>query len=448
MKTKIVATYGPSLFHPGILSRAMKYVDVFRINFSHAKEDDAEEYIADIRSASKKAGKEVAILADLPGPKMRFGKLPSAVTLKKGESVRLKFHSKDPEVIPLDYDISGYLREGSIIAVGDGYMSLRVNDVSGGFIECTATKPGSISSRKGINIINGNVSAAPPTTEDVRLARFSKKNGVDFMGLSFVREPHDIDQFRRKVGDAYVISKIERSEALENIDGILGASDAIMVARGDLAFDVPISSIPVAQLKLIGAARRHRKPVIVATQMLASMVSNPSPTRAEVNDIATAVLSGADCIMLSEESAVGKYPIESIRMLHDSATSAEAVARGSSDFKIADVGDSVAFAAAEIADNYNTTSAFVPTQTGASAIKLSALRPHCDIIAMSNSERVRRKLNLYWGVRSEAVGKYGTVDQMLALVGQSASRRRVVRYIVLSGTPNQKGTTNTLKYIN
>ncbi len=447
MKTKIVATYGPSLHAANVLSRAMKYVDVFRINFSHASENDAMGAIENIRKISKKEKKEVAILADLPGPKMRFGRLEGDVSLNKGEAVRLKYKSKESGIVPLDYDIYSYLRKGSMIIIGDGYMRLYVQDLSKGVIYCRAMEAGSIKSRKGINIMHGKVTAVPPTEEDIRIARFAKKNDIDFMALSFVNSAKDVYRFRRIIGEANVISKIERADAVKNIAEIIDASDVIMVARGDLAYEVPIERIPVVQSQLIREARIRSKPVIVATQMLASMVSNPIPTRAEVSDIATAVISGADCVMLSEESAVGKYPIESLSTLATTAHNAESIASRHHDFKIRSINESIAFAAAEISDNYKTDCIFVPTQSGESAIRLSLLRPNSQIIALSQFANVRRKLSMYYGIRSEGIGRYNTADQMFEMVKAIAKRRALRKYIVVSGYPNQKGSTNTLRYI-
>ncbi len=447
MKTKIIATYGPGISRRPLLAKLMKHVDIFRINFSHGSSEEWLEAVESISSVSRSLGKEVSLLADLPGPKIRLGELGGEINVKKGELVTFRYGKASEGSIPLDHDIYPYLLKGSSISIGDGYLNFSVKKLKGGSIVCKALNSGALLSRKGINIRHGNVTAAPPTEEDLRLARFAKGNGFDFIGMSFVRSARNISDMRKKIGDAYIVAKIERAEAVRNIDEISAETDAIMVARGDLAFEIPVEMVPIVQARIIRSSMKFHKPVIVATQMLASMVSSPMPTRAEVNDIANAAMSGVDCVMLSEETAVGKYPVESVRTLAATARNAEEMAQPSRGFKIGTISDSIAFAAAEIADNYKTRCIFAPTQTGSTAKKLSALRPNSEIIALSGSARVRRMLNIYYGVRSDAIAKYTSVDQMLGMVRSVAARRGIKRYIVVSGSPNHAGSTNTLEYI-
>ena len=447
MKTKIIVTYGPGIANKAILSKVMKHVDIFRVNFSHGNEEGWLNALENISRVSKSTSKEVALLADLPGPKIRLGVLKSNIDVKKGDVITFRYGKVREGMMPLDHNIYPYLRLGSVISMGDGYLSFSVIKLQNGNIVCRAHNAGPLSSRKGINIKKGNVTAAPPTPEDLRLAKFAKKNDFDFIGLSFVRCAKNITDMRRKMGDAFIVSKIERAEAVKRIDEIANESDAIMVARGDLAFEIPVEMLPIIQAKIIRSSMKFHKPVIVATQMLASMVNSPMPTRAEVNDIATAALSGADCVMLSEETAVGKYPVEAVRTLATTAKNAEEIAMHHQNFKISAISDSIAFAAAEIADNYKTDCIFAPTQTGNTPEKLSALRSKSNIIALSRFPQVRRKLNIYYGVHSEAIGKYNTVDEMLSQVKAIANSKGIKRYIVVSGSPNHAGSTNTLKYI-
>ncbi len=445
-KTKIIATYGPAIEHGGVLEKAAMHADIFRINFSHGSLAEWNAAIDNIRDAAALQGKDIAILADLPGPKLRLSRIGEGIDVKKGEVVRFRYGRERSGYIPLEQDIRRYLGKGSVIVLGDGYMSFVVTGFGDG-IEARAINSGKVMGRKGINIRKGHVTAAPPTSEDIKLALFAKKRSLDYIGISFVRSADNISKLRKAVGGAFIVAKIERAEAIRNIGEIAMEADALMVARGDLAFEVPVETIPVLQSKIIRAGNAALKPVIVATQMLASMVNSPMPTRAEVNDIATAVTSGADCVMLSEETAVGKYPIESLKVLAATAASAESIAIGRNDFKIRGISDSIAFAAAEIADNYRTECIFAPTQTGSTAKKLSALRPRSRIIALSRYDSVRRMLSLYWGVRSRRIDKYDTVDRMLNKVKEIASREGMKRYIVVSGSPNRAGTTNTLKYM-
>ncbi len=447
MKTKIIATYGPGIERKSVLSKIVPHVDIFRINFSHGSKEFWLDAVENILSVSRVQGKEVSLLADLPGPKIRLGALEKEISVKKGETVTFRYGRPSEGRIPLGHDIYPYLTTGSSISIGDGYMSFSIKKLSKGDIICKAMNSGMLQSRKGINIRNGNVTAAPPTPEDVTFAKFAKKNNFDFIGLSFVRSAENILKMRKAAGELFIVAKIERAEAVKNIDEIAAEADGIMVARGDLAFEIPVERIPIVQAKIIRSSMKHHKPVIVATQMLASMVGSPMPTRAEVNDIAGAVMGGADCVMLSEETAVGNYPVEAVRTLAATAKSAEEMSSRNQSFKIGGISDSITFAAAEIADNYKTECIFAPTQTGSTAMKLSALRPSSNIIALSRSSKVRRMLNMFYGVRSGEIRGYGSVDKMLRLVKEAAASRGIKRYIVVSGSPNHAGSTNTLQYI-
>lgn len=447
MKTKIIATYGPGIERKSVLSKLVKHVDIFRINFSHGNEASWLDAVENILSVSGSEGKEVSLLADLPGPKIRLGSLEKGISVNKGDTVTFRYGKPAEGRIPLDHNIYPYLTSGSSISIGDGYMSFSIKGLRKGDIICRAMNSGTLLSRKGINIRNGNVTAAPPTIEDVKLAKFAKKNNFDFIGLSFVRSAENILKMRKAIGESFIVAKIERADAVKNIDEIAEEADGIMVARGDLAFEIPVERLPIAQAKIIHSSMKHHKPVIVATQMLASMVNSPMPTRAEVNDIAGAVMGGVDCVMLSEETAVGNYPIDAVRILAATAKNAEEMSSRNQNFKIGGISDSIAFAAAEIADNYKTDCIFAPTQTGSTAMKLSALRPSSDIIALSRSPKVRRRLGIFYGVRSGEIKGYGSVDKMLRLVKEVASSRGIKRYIVVSGSPNHAGSTNTLQYI-
>ena len=373
--------------------------------------------------------------------------LNGQIDVKKGEMVTFRYGKSTDGVVPLDHNIYPYLSSRSIISMGDGNLNFGVMKLQKGEIVCRVLNDGTLSSRKGINIRRGNVTAAPPTAEDVRLARFAKKNHFDFIGMSFVRSAKNVSDMRRRAGDAFIVAKIERAEAVKRIDEISEEADAIMVARGDLAFEIPVEMLPIVQARIIRSSMKFYKPVIVATQMLLSMVNSPMPTRSEVNDVATAVLSGVDCVMLSEETAVGKYPVEAARTMATTARNAEGIATHHQHFKIRDISDSVVFAAAEIADNYRTDCIFAPTQTGRTAQRLSALRSRSDIIALNRFPWLRKRLNIYYGVRSEPIERFYTIDGMFNHVRSIANRKGIRRYIVVSGSPNQAGSTNTLKYI-
>ena len=408
MKTKIIATYGPAIERGPVLAKLMKHVDIFRINFSFGSEEEWLDAAENINRVAKSSGREVSLLADLPGPKIRLGVLNGQIDVKKGEMVTFRYGKSTDGVVPLDHNIYPYLSSRSIISMGDGNLNFGVMKLQKGEIVCRV---------------------------------------LNFIGMSFVRSAKNVSDMRRRAGDAFIVAKIERAEAVKRIDEISEEADAIMVARGDLAFEIPVEMLPIVQARIIRSSMKFYKPVIVATQMLLSMVNSPMPTRSEVNDVATAVLSGVDCVMLSEETAVGKYPVEAARTMATTARNAEGIATHHQHFKIRDISDSVVFAAAEIADNYRTDCIFAPTQTGRTAQRLSALRSRSDIIALNRFPWLRKRLNIYYGVRSEPIERFYTIDGMFNHVRSIANRKGIRRYIVVSGSPNQAGSTNTLKYI-
>jgi pyruvate kinase len=446
MKTKIIATYGPSIAQRDVLSKILKHVDVLRLNFSHQDEKAVQETLDNITSVAKSSGKEIALMADLPGPKIRLGMLKEPIKVAKGDILTLRYGKQAQGKVPLDFDICPYLRKGSVLYVGDGYLSLEVERLREGDIVCRSTGNGMLSARKGISIRNGEVTAAPPTEQDIRLARFAKENGFDYIAMSFVMSAQNIREMRSRVGDCYIISKIKRAQAMANIDEIALESDALMVARGDLAFEVGVEMVPTMQARIVRAALRFHRPVIVATQMLVSMVNNPMPTRAEVSDISSAVLGGADCLMLSEETAVGKYPVEAVQTMATTARNAEEQAAQDVSFTPTSAQEGIAYAAKELADSYNTDCIFVPTESGRTAMSLSAMRPRSSIMALSRHAGVRRKLALYYGVRVGEIGDYDSSDRMFGLVAEIAKRNGIKKYMVLSGTPHKIGSTDTLKY--
>ncbi len=449
MKAKIIATYGPGMDSVETLTELLKYVDVIRINMSHGDERQWTEFARKVRSTSKALSKEIALFADLPGPKIRVGRLADPIKMRKGEEIALAYsrYSSNSEIVPLDYDIHKDVKPGAEVLIGEYSLRLKVKRLEKGRIICEAMNDGEITSHKGIGIKGLSARVSPPTPEDIKRAEFAVRNGFDFLGISFVREASNIRKLRRHAGGLGIIAKIERRIAIDNIAEIAAEADALMVARGDLAFDVDIDMIPIEQRKIINAGRDAGKPVIVATQMLASMVNNAIPTRAEVNDIANAIASGADCLMLSDETAVGKFPVESVKMLAQTASNAEQFAPGMNGFKVTSINGGIAFAASQLADNYNTDVIFAPTQTGTTPKILSTLRPRAPIIALTDSEKVRKRLNLSYGVESMDLRPYRTTDQMFERVRNIARKRGIRKYMIVSGSPNKKGTTDTLKYI-
>ena len=322
MAIKIIATYGPALKESIAMERVLMHADIMRINFSHMGEADCLDAVSRIRTASKNIGRKIRLFADLPGPKMRVSRLSDPIPAEKGAVLSIMYYKDlngSKNCIPIDADIYDDIIPGSLISIGDGIPRLAVTGKLGREILCRVVYGGSIACRKGVNVQGSPMKAEPPTNEDILIAGFAARNGFDHIGLSFVKAGIDVDRIRGHAGSAGVISKIERPEALENIDWIAEKSDMIMVARGDLALNIGVPAVPAAQKRIIDSAKAHGKPVIVATQLLGSMTSSPIPTRAEASDIAYAIEQGADYLMLSDETAIGRYPAESVEMLYEIA---------------------------------------------------------------------------------------------------------------------------------
>ncbi len=443
-RTKIIATYGPSIKDDKVLAKVLKYADVVRLNFSHAPEEKlaaAER----IREVSKKIRKEVSILADLPGPKIRIGTLDAPVEIKPGQRVVFcPAPRAKPGEIPIEVDIYKDMQVGSEVSIGDGNPKLTIKRLSKGKIICEALQDGRIESRKGINVKGSTMSAAPPTAEDIRLAKLAKKNEMDFIALSFVKSAADIAKMRKYVGSLPIISKIERAEAIENIEEITAASDAIMIARGDMALNVEMYHVPMIQDRIISVCRKLQKPVIVATQMLESMTRNQSPTRAEMTDVANAVKAGVDCLMLSDETAIGSYPVDAVKVLSDIASYTEE--KMSNPFvqpaSSPDGHTGIAMAAASISFTCKIQYIFIPTTTGSTARMISALRPESTIVALSNDQRLRRSFALNYGLRAAAMEKYKGDTEMVAGISAYARKLRAKTYMIVYGHMARSSSTN------
>ncbi len=322
MAAKIIATYGPQLKETAVMEEVLRHADMMRVNFSHLSEEERLAALAAIKSASKSQHKSVDLLADLPGPKMRVSMLKRPIYAASGTELSLVYY-KDlnghADALPIDADIYDDISAGSFVSIGDGVPKLKVLGKEGRYIKCSVLYGGNITNRKGINIQGSLMSAEPPTREDISMAGFAVRNNFGYIALSFVKAGSNITEARRYCGSSKIVAKIERPEAITNIDEITEKSDAVMIARGDLALNIGLAALPRAQRLIIDTAKRHNKPVIVATQLLSSMINSPVPTRAEINDIAHSVEQGADYLMLSDETAVGKYPAEAVAMLYEIA---------------------------------------------------------------------------------------------------------------------------------
>ncbi|MBI2900503.1 MAG: pyruvate kinase [Planctomycetes bacterium] len=414
-RTRIVATLGPATASEEAIAALIGAgVDVFRLNFSHGTHEDHGAAIGRIRRLA--GDRPVAILQDLCGPKFR---LDRPLRARAGEIVE----------IPLP----GGVRPGDPVLLADGTVHLEVVDG----MRCRVVIGGDLPAGKGINFPSSRLDVPALTDKDRRDLAFGVAQGVDFVALSFVRRASDLDEVKRS--GLPVVAKIEKPEAVENMEEIVRAADGIMVARGDLGVEIPIERVPVVQKRLIALANRAGKPVITATQMLRSMVDEPMPTRAEATDVANAVLDGTDAVMLSEETAIGKYAVESVRVMDRIIAEAEPLLAPRSDDPGRDPEDVLSAAACEMAERIGARAIVVPTQSGFTARKVARRRPRVPIIALTPEEKTRLRLSLVWGVAAVTVPWFGDHAGVLEQFREPVRATRLVpdgsRVVVTAGWP-------------
>lgn len=416
-RTKIVATLGPSSSDAATIERLIKTgANVFRLNMSHGTHAGHRQVYARIRETAAKLGKPIAILADLCGPKIRVGAFEGGrIDLRRGEQVTVTTRAVTggPDLIPSQYRaLAGDVAAGNRILLDDGNIELEVLAVAGDDISCEVIAGGKLSDHKGMNLPGANVSAPSLTEADRVDAAFALELGVDFLALSFVRQAADIKALRDLIDAAgnqvAVVAKIEKPEALDNIGEILEVTDAIMVARGDLGVELPPQVVPVAQDQLIDRARQYRKPVIVATQMLESMITHPRPTRAEVSDVATAVRHGADAVMLSAETAAGQYPVEAVKMMDDIIRQTEGylwrqgffgtLRRRTKGKRPYAIEDALSESMAKLSRDLMARAIMVISQQGRSQAVMSASRPAAPILGVCPDYRAACIAAMLWGV--------------------------------------------------
>jgi pyruvate kinase len=423
-RTKIVATVGPASRDPAVLEALLQAgVNVFRLNLSHGEHADHLTSFEAIRTASAATGKLVAVLADLCGPKIRVGRFAGGrITLEEGQTVTVTTRNVpgEPGLIPSQYAaLAEDVRLGDRILLDDGMLELRVEAVAGSDIACTVTTGGVLKDRKGMNLPGVVVSSPALTEKDREDARFALELGVDFLALSFVRRPSDVSDLKELIAAAGattpVIAKIEKPEALDALDEILDAADGLMVARGDLGVELAPEAVPIVQQNLIERARLRNKPIIVATQMLESMIDHPRPTRAEVSDVSHAVFAGADAVMLSAETAAGAYPVKAVEMMDRVARQVEGWQWIEGAFRSITEGErekppplplreAVARSTTQLSHDLEVRAIVVRTVHGTSAEVVSATRPGAPILALTTDPRVYRRMNLLWGVIPRLIG--------------------------------------------
>ena len=460
--TKIVATLGPSSNDYKMI-RALHEAgaDVFRLNMSHGSHDEIRERHRIIREIERDLDSPIAILADLQGPKLRVGVFANgAEELADGAAFRLDLDGADGDATRVNLphpEIFAALEPGATLLVNDGKIRLKVRDCGADFADCEVIAGGTISNRKGVNVPDVVLPLAALSEKDRSDLEFVCQLGVDWLALSFVQRPEDVDEARTlAAGRAAILSKIEKPAAVKAFDAILEASDGIMVARGDLGVELPVHSVPPIQKRLVRKCRAAAKPVIVATQMLESMIESPMPTRAEVSDVAAAIYEGTDAVMLSAESAAGSFPIEAVTTMDSVAQSVESdplyreIIEASRKEIKGSVADGIVAAAREIAETTDIKVICCFSQSGTTALLVARERPRVPIIAMTNERGTARRLALSWGTNCVMTG---TLERFKQAVVNAARAARTGGFatekdqiVVTAGVPfNTPGTTNILR---
>lgn len=463
-RTKIIGTIGPASSSQETLEALIRAgLDVARLNFSHGTHDDHRAVVERIRAAERATLKPIAILQDLQGPKIRLGRLAEAVTLQTGGEVTLSADHDfvgDVNRMPTTYErLARDVSVGERVLLNDGRVALDVLDVKGADVRCRVVVGGMVSSNKGINLPGSRISAPSMTEKDFEDLELGLALGVDWVALSFVRSPHDVEQLRehmRAHGRVVpIISKIEKPEAVEFLEHIIAASDGIMVARGDLGVELPAEQVPGVQRRAIRMARERGKIAVVATQMLMSMTTHARPTHAEVSDVANAVFDGADAVMLSDETAMGDFPVKAVETMSALANAAESAP---DPFTVPEFADDVrkshawaiSHAAVVTAREMSAVAIASWTQGGLGPRLVANWRPHCQIFGCASTDEEVRRMGMYWGVRPLKIGPPTSVESLVTAVESTALDRgllpeggTVVITTKMPFTPSQP--TNMLK---
>ena len=459
-RTKIVCTLGPAVASKenirGLVEAGM---NVARLNFSHGEHADHEQNYRWVREATDETGKAVGILADLQGPKIRLGRFAEGATVwATGETVRITVddvQGTHDRVSTTYKGLAHDARPGDRLLVDDGKVALVCKEVDGNDVVCEVTEGGPVSNNKGVSLPGMNISTPALSEKDREDLRFALKLGVDFIALSFVRSPSDVELVREimdEVGRRVpVIAKLEKPEAVDSLEPIILAFDAVMVARGDLGVEVPLEDVPLVQKRAIQIARENAKPVIVATQMLDSMIENSRPTRAEASDVANAVLDGADAVMLSGETSVGKHPITTVQ------TMARIVSAAETDGDVPPLTHRprtrrgvISYAAKDIGERLNARALVAFTSSGDTAKRVARLRSRLPLLVFTPFQAVRSQLALTWGVETFLTDDVTTTDEMMAavdtaLLGMEEYKHDDMMVVVAGSPPGISGNTNMIQ---
>ncbi|WNI18179.1 pyruvate kinase [Actinacidiphila sp. ITFR-21] len=464
-RAKIVCTLGPAVDSYEQLKTLVEAgMNVARLNFSHGSHAEHHDRYQRVRKVAEETGRAVGILADLQGPKIRLGKFADGpVELVAGDEFTITTEEVegDRNICGTTYKgLPGDVSQGDPILINDGNVALRVIEVEGSRVRSLVVEGGVISDHKGINLPGASVNVPALSEKDIDDLRFALQMGVDMVALSFVRDAKDVRDVHRVMDEegrrVPVIAKVEKPQAVHNMEDVVAAFDAVMVARGDLAVEYPLEQVPLVQKRLVEMCRRNAKPVIVATQMMESMITNSRPTRAEASDVANAILDGADAVMLSAESSVGKYPVETVKTMARivEAAEEELLGRGLAPLapgkKPRTQGGAVARAAAELADFLDAKSLVAFTKSGDTARRLARYRVPEPVLAFTTDAATRNYLALTWGVEAFVVEHVDTTDAMVELVDREMLKRSEYTtgdtVIITAGSPpGEPGTTNLVR---
>ena len=472
-RTKIVCTIGPASDKPEIIKQMiLAGMNITRLNFSHGTPAEHLARLQTIRQVAQELDEPIVIIADLCGPKLRIGKIAnSSVELKSGSLFILTTEAiaGNQDRVSISYPtLPEYTRIKDHILLDDGNIELEVTRVTKTEIQCRVIQGGILSSQKGVSVIGEKVAIPAITEKDITDLTFAIQNKVDYLALSFVQSAEDIkklkDLIRERNADTPVIAKIEKPLAVKNIDEIIAVSDAVMVARGDLGIEMPIQEVPIIQKMLIQKCNLVGKPVITATQMLESMIHNPRPTRAEVTDIANAILDGTDAIMLSGETAVGEFPVKCVQMMADIATRTEQSLTTvmpdivecqeikPSTFAERQIAESVSYSVNSLAKQLNAAAIVTPTESGSTARYIARFRPKCPIIAITPNKKTLYRLGLVWGVSAYYCENLPDTDAVFKKAAELVQSLGIAKsgetIIITAGIPlRQPGTTNLIRVL-
>lgn len=466
-KTKIIATLGPSSTSESKLkSLILAGVNVFRVNFSHALHDEVKNTVSNIREISSSLNIHVSILGDLQGPKIRLGLVDKNIVVKKGDVVSITTNnigSGNGLLVSINYsDFPKDVSENELILIDDGKLILKVLKTNKkDLVEAKVIQGGTLNSKKGVNLPNTNISLPALTKKDKEDALFAIENQLDWIALSFVRTKKDVKQLQKLIEKHSehkipIIAKIEKPEAIENMDGILKAADGIMVARGDLGLEIPAEEVPLKQKLLVKKAKQARKPIIIATQMMESMIDSLTPSRAEVNDVANSVMDGADAVMLSGETSVGKYPVEVVETMGKIINGVEnspliRVPNTLPEIKSKRViTKAVCFHACNIANELSASAICTLTNSGYTAWQISSWRPSAMILVFTSNKRILSQLCLLWGVKCIYYDNFVSTDKTVEEVNRLALEKGFVKknslVVNLAAMPvKDRGQVNTLR---